>query len=85
MMVYVVAFEPYDDRAAVGGFDWFYKQSDGEKAFEYEIAQNGKTHLIRLLAIEVAAKSQDAITTELDTKLWADSLEFATINKHLPD
>lgn len=84
MTVYVVAFEPFENRASMGGLDWFYKQSDAEQAFRHLVSENAQTHSVRLLAVSVASRSQDAVTQELDDKIW-HSDDLSIINSYQPE
>lgn len=66
-MVYVVAFNPFDDRASVGGFDWFYSQDSAMNQFHEYCKDN--THAIRVVSFKTNLSDRDKITQEIDNCL----------------
>lgn len=90
--VWIVSFSPFEDRASVGGFEWFLRQEEAERQYAQEVVDNGTTHVVRLVQRDVP--TQDAQETRAD---WADrvtdgidqdvshlELEWPALREHVP-
>src|SRR5438552_12627021 len=70
--VYIVQFDPYKDRSACGGFDWFAEREPAARAFEKARRYYAKhpEKRVRLAALTVPSRLMgDALTEWLDQRL----------------
>lgn len=73
MLVYVVGYQPANDRAAVGGFDWYYVEPAGRELAVgqvTELLRHGDDHSVTFVPLEVPDElDADAITAWIDGNL----------------
>lgn len=86
--VWVVAFEPIDNRTSVAGFDWYYGESIASSAFNREVFDLGRTHEIRLIRFplfnQVDSYKEDEITAIINDAVVSGS-KMDVLVKHIPD
>ena len=84
MKLFVISFAPYDDRASVGGFDWYYDQDKALAAFEEEIRANDDTHIVRLIEFNSISSDKNSITQEIDDNLRQIEGRAIPIRQYIP-
>jgi hypothetical protein len=84
MELFIVSFAPFQDRASVGGFDWFYKEEAACRAFDCEVNQNGTTHDIRLLPFVSSFSNPEEITHEIGSCLLDIEEMVSPLKQHTP-
>lgn len=78
--IYVVQFNPFDDRAGFGGFDWFYSLDLAMNRFNEYCKDN--THEIRVVSFETNLSDRDKIAQEIDNCL--DDLIMSPMAEFIP-
>ena len=63
--LHVVTFDPFDDRASMGGFDWFYSEDSAVNRFNEYCKED--THVVRLINFQTNLFDKDKITQEIDS------------------
>jgi hypothetical protein len=85
MQLFVVSFAPFQDRASVGGFDWFYKEEMAYEAFDSEVKENGNTHDIRLFPFVSSFSNPEEITHEIGSCILDLEETLVPLKQHLPE
>lgn len=88
--VYVFMFRPFEDRACVGGFDWFYSPEKAMDCFHQDFNIMSETHQLKIIDFileQDAPLNQDPleyITSQIDLS-WDDLwLDTKAIMHHTP-
>ena len=84
MNLFVVSFAPFQDRASVGGFDWYYNRDTADKAFANEVQQNGNTHDIRMIPFASSLSDPEEITHEIGSCILEIEEMMQPLKQHTP-
>jgi secreted Zn-dependent insulinase-like peptidase len=80
--VFVVAFNPYQDRASIGGFNYYFSREQADLNFNLQ-CYNNSTHLVKLLECQTNYQDRALIASDIDRRL-DDGENFPVIKEYCP-
>lgn len=90
--IWIVSFSPESEEVCVGGFDWFWKQSDAEAQYEQVLRDDPNAYRVRMLCCALPeslygddpAEQRERITEYLDKNLDGVEVKWPAVRDHLP-
>lgn len=81
--LWVVAFEPFQERCGIGGFQWFWEQEDAREFYDEFVRDNPYDSRVMLLRRDTEAVKGD-ITYGMDGVEFWETREEYVIASHTP-
>jgi hypothetical protein len=89
---WVVSYAPFEERGAIGGFEWRVERVEAEAEFDRLLPILRNTHRIRLVEVEIdlrpdeprIAAWNERVTARLDSKLEQLELTLPALREHVP-